>query len=183
MSLHMIYKNMRYPISQNPSSLPSLPERLRALPSFDPPAGGWTRLSQRMLLRRRRYAQAGGGLALAASLLLAIGLVGLRPESTPQSRVSASSQSSTAVAQLINRSQLLEHRLAQARPQVAVWDSGRADRAALLETRLRQVDAQLNFADPKTAEQLWRNRVELMNAMVELHEPQAPALQYASYQY
>jgi hypothetical protein len=170
-------------ISEGPGNPLSLPERLRALPVFEPPAGGWTRLSQRMQARRRRYVQAGGGLALAASLLLAVALVGLRPANAPQPGFGASTPPASNMAQLIDRSQRLEHRLAQARPQVAVWDSGRADRAALLEARLQRVDAQLNFADPETAELLWRNRVELMSAMVELHEPQAPALQYASYQY
>ncbi len=181
----MLYRiNAR--ISEGPLNPLSLPERLRALPVFDPPAGGWTHLSWRLQLRRRRYLQAGAGLALAASLLLVVGLVGLGrqgPEPAPQPGLSASSPPAATVAQLINRSQRLERRLAQARPQVAVWDSGRADHASLLETRLRRVDAQLNFAGPETAEQLWRKRVELMNAMVELHEPQAPALQYASYQY
>lgn len=186
---------MHYPInariSQQPVNPMSLPERLRALPLFDPPPGGWSRVAQRLHSRRRRQLQAGVGLALAASLLLAVGLVGtgrLGPARAPQPRLTAAAPASgTAVAQLISRSQRLEHRLAQARPQVAVWDSQRADRAALLEARVRQVDAQLNFAsasgDAKSAEHLWRNRVALMNAMVELHEPQAPALQYASYQY
>jgi len=69
------------------------------------------------------------------------------------------------------------------RPQVAVWNSGRDSRAALLEQELRRVDAQLNFADATSAERLWSRRVKLMNALVELHETEAPALQYASYQY
>jgi len=58
-----------------------------------------------------------------------------------------------------------------------------SERAALLEQRLRVIDAQLNVAEPGSAEPLWRERVRTMNALVELHEPQAPALQYASYQY
>lgn len=176
-------------ISERPMNPMSLPERLRALPPFEPPLGGWSRVSRRMQLRRRRYLQAGGGLALAASLLLAIGLVGVErsgPAGVPQPRVTTSTPAPATVTQLINRSQRLEYRLAQARPQVAVWDSNRANRAAALETRLRQVDAQLGYLPPGAADSaaaLWRDRVALMNALVELHEPQAPALQYASYQY
>lgn len=173
-------------INQNELNPMPLPERLRALPSFDPPLGGWMRVSQRMQRRRQRYLQAGTGLALAASLLVAVGLVGLRPESGTPSSFRPASPSVSTVTQLINRSQRLEHRLAQARPQVAVWDSSRANRAAALETRLRQVDARLNYSLPGETDSsaaLWRDRVELMNALVELHEPQAPALQYASYQY
>ena len=48
----------------------SLGERLRALPSFTPPPGGWARLQARRHAARRRFAMAGGGLALAASLLV-----------------------------------------------------------------------------------------------------------------
>lgn len=162
-----------------------LPERLRALPAYTPPAGGWRRLEQRLNARRRNLAIAGGGFALAASVLVGIGLVGLRPDTAPPAvqDIAASGQSSPAVAQLITRSQALERELSSVRPQVAVWNTGRDTRAALLEQELRRVDAQLNFADAGSAEKLWDRRVRLMDALVELHETEAPALQYASYQY
>jgi len=165
-----------------------LPERLRALPAFVPPPGGWRRLEDRINTRRRRYAMAGGGFALAASVLVGIGLVGLRPDIAPPAATgsviaAAPVRTSPAVEQLITRSQALERELSSVRPQVAVWNTGRDTRAALLEQELRRVDAQINFADEKTAEQLWRRRVRLMNALVELHETEAPAMQYASYQY
>ena len=77
-----------------------------------------------------------------------------------------------------------EHKhVSSVRPQVAVWNTGRDNRARLLEAELRRVDGQLNFAEPQDAEALWSRRVMLMNALVELHETEAPALQYASYQY
>ncbi len=160
-----------------------LPERLRALPAFAPPPGGWLRLEARLNARRRRFLVAGGGFALAASVLVAVGLISLRPESAPPSVTVTSGQSSPAVAQLITRSQALERELSSVRPQVAVWNTGRDTRAALLERELRRVDAQLDFADANSAEPLWRRRVKLMDALVELHETEAPALQYASYQY
>jgi len=162
-----------------------LPERLRALPAFAPPPGGWRSLEQRLAARRRHYAMAGGGFALAASVLVAVGLVALRPDAEPAAATRvASAQSSPAVEQLISRSQALERELSSVRPQVAVWSTGRDNRATQLEQELRRVDAQINFADDrKSIEQLWRRRVKLMNALVELHETEAPALQYASYQY
>ncbi|MGH8441975.1 MAG: hypothetical protein ACRETF_03615 [Nevskiaceae bacterium] len=148
-------------------------------------------MNARLTARRRRFAVAGGGFALAASVLVGIGLVGLRPETTPPpadrpavvATAPAAARVSPAVQQLISRSQALERELSAARPQVAVWNTSRDTRAALLEQELRRVDAQINFADSESAEQLWRYRVKLMNALVELHEPEAPALQYASYQY
>ena len=182
---------MFYRISEAHLSGPnSLGERLRALPSFTPPPGGWARLERRRAVdRRRRYAAAGGGLALAASVLVAIGLVGLKPDPAPSfgGGFAATSSGSPAaqreVAQLISRSQNLERELQTARPQVAVWSSSREARATMLEQRLRVIDAQLNVADSEAAQRLWRDRVKLMNALVELHQPQEPALQYASYQY
>jgi len=167
-----------------------LPERLRALPAYTPPPGGWRRLDERLNARRRRYVMAGGGFALAASVLVAVGLVGLRPDVAPPAPIAAtpsvatvSARSSPAVEELITRSQALERELSSVRPQVAVWNTSRDTRAALLERELRRVDARINFADDETREQLWRRRVQLMNALVELHETEAPALQYASYQY
>lgn len=157
-----------------------LPARLRALPAFAPPPGGWPDLQRRLQARRRRFAMAGGGFALAASLLVAVGLVGLRPDAPPAAAIPVASQE---VAQLILRSQNLERQLSSARPQVAVWSSGRDARASMIEQRVRMIDAQLNVADPESAARLWRDRVKLMNALVELHQPEAPVLQYASYQY
>ena len=162
-------------ISENRMS--PLPERLRALPAYTPPAGGWRQLNARLAARRRVFVAAGSGFALAASVLVGIGLVSLRPDPAPVS------SSSPDVARLINRSQALERELSVARPQVAVWNSGREARVALVEQELKRVDAQINFADDASKEKLWRRRVKLMNALVELHEPEAPALQYASYQY
>lgn len=170
-----------------------LPERLRALPAFTPPTGGWLDLNRRLHARRRNVAVAGGGFALAASVLVAVGLVGMRPDvvapsasapaSAPATTTVAASRITPAVAQLISRSQALERQLSYVRPQVAVWNTGRDTRAMLFETELRRVDAQLNFAEPQDAEALWRRRVQLMTALVDLHETEAPALQYASYQY
>jgi hypothetical protein len=169
-----------------------LPERLRALPRYTPPAGGWSALNARLAARRRNYALAGGGFALAASVLVAVGLVAIRPDGiappaapASQTVVVTASQVSPALAQLISRSQSLERELQSARAQVAVWNTGRDSRALLIESELRRVDAQLNFSEPSAAEPLWRRRVALMNALVQLHdtEIEAPALQYASYQY
>ena len=168
----------------------NLPERLRALPGLTPPPGGWADLNRRLHARRRNIAMAGGGFALAASVLVAVGLVGVRPDAmAPPSAspggttVVIAPQASPAVEQLVARSQALERRLSAARSQVAVWNTGRDTRAALIQQELRRVDARINFADPQDAELLWRRRVQLMNALVDLHETEAPALQYASYQY
>jgi hypothetical protein len=159
----------------------SLPARLRALPAFTAPAGGWARLDARLAARRRRFVALGGGFAMAASVLVAVGLSTLRPE--PATLPGAAGAARPEVARLIDRSQALERRLSSARPQVAVWSESRDARAALIEPHLRQVDAQINFAGSGSAERLWRERVALMNALVDVHQPEEPALHHASYQY
>lgn len=170
----------------------SLPARLKALPGFSPPASGWNDLASRMQARRRRFVAMSGSLALAASVVVAVSAVLLRPALQPPQQPAAVAPVATAkpasagsqqVAQLIDRSQALERELSSARPQVVVWNSSRETRAAALEQRLRMIDAQLNYADSDSAETLWRDRVKLMNALVQLHRPQDPALMYASYQY
>ena len=170
----------------------SLPARLKALPSYAPPSSGWQDLASRLAARRRRFYAMGSGLALAASVVVAVSVVLIKPVQQPIRQPGAapapvaSSSGTTQVAQLIDRSQALERELSSARPQVVVWNSGRETRAAALEQRLRMVDAQLNYsADSESAESLWRERVRLMNALVDLHKPQsqAPGLMYASFQY
>lgn len=175
-------------ISENLSGPGSLSERLRALPAFTPPPGGWARLNHRRQQVRRRYAMAGGGLAMAASVLVAIGLFAVNPNPPAGGSFGGGFAQPPAakreVAQLISRSQNLERQLSSARPQVAVWGSGQDTRARMIEQRLRVVDAQINATDDAAlSERLWRERVRLMNALVDLHETEEPALQYASYQY
>lgn len=164
----------------------SLADRLRALPAFTPPAGGWNNLSARMQAKRRRVAVLGTGLALAASVVVAVSVTLLRPvpqSAAPANLAAAATPEAVEVAQLITRSQALERELSTAKPQVVVWTSGRETRAAVLEQRMRMIDAQLNEPRSDSAERLWRERVKTMNALVQLHKPQEPALQYASYQY
>lgn len=159
-----------------------LEESLRSLPEFDPPPGGWTRLQRRLeeqrLVRRRRY----GGLALAASMLLAVGVgvllprtaaVPVVPSSSPSSSVAADA-AGDEVVRLKQRSRELEQRLAQVQPQVQVWDNRLAGETARLERDLLLVDLQINHAqEPESARRLWRNRVALMSQLVQTHRQAA----------
>src|SRR6185369_121630 len=113
----------------------------RALPSFTPPPGGWNRLSARLEAKRRRWAMAGGGFALAASVVVAIGVVGLKPDRV--TRDVGVTEATPQVAQLISRSQSLERELASTQP--VVWSTGRQARAQAIEQNIRMIDAQLNF--------------------------------------
>lgn len=148
-----------------------LSEKLKALADFDPPPGGWERLVCRLDRQKRSRRAVYAGLALAASLLLAMGLALLRP-AVP---VPARGQGADDLAQLMLRSRELEQTLLQVRPRVLAWDNTLASEAARLENDLAVVDLQLNYAGPEGARRLWKNRVELMSQLVQTHE-QAAAL-------
>ncbi len=147
-----------------------LSERLRALPEFDPPDDGWARLERALRpgvqpRSRRRWRSWSGGAALAASLLLAVGVWRQAP---PQPDTSDANRD---VRALITESRTLEQRLDQLRPQVVVWDATLAAGSDRLEQDLALVDLQLNYASTSdTRQQLWRNRVALMSRLVQLHE-------------
>lgn len=153
----------------------TLSEHLQALPDFDPPPDGWSRLQVRLepapvVVRRRRAAS----LALAASVLTMIGAGWLAwsPAPPAATATSAASVATTdpALAGLMARSRALESDLATVRPQVVVWDSRLAATTQTLESRLAMVDLQLNHADAAGARRLWQDRVALMARLVETHE-------------
>lgn len=154
----------------------TLPESLRALPEFDPPPNGWSRLQARLepapVARQRQRA---APLALAASVLTMIGAGWLAYSPTPAPApapvaVSAVSTADPALAGLMARSRALESDLATVRPQVVVWDGRLAATTQTLESRLAMVDLQLNHADGAGARRLWQDRVALMARLVETHE-------------
>lgn len=139
--------------------------RLRALPLFEPPAGGWNALER----RRRRSAQRRlTGWALAASVLVAAVTAGWQLHGT-------GAASPVNVAALESQSRALAQALQQERQQSAVWDSDRAQRTAELESRLALVDLQIGYADPKSAAELWQDRLSLMSALVETHRTDGAA--------
>lgn len=156
----------------------ALTEKLKNLAEFDPPAGGWAALQRRMDAQRRERRRYYSGFALAASLLLAIG-VGVwlphppRTSETPQpamQQVAAVSE----VDSLKQQSRDLERSLAQVQPQVQVWDNRLANETAGLEKDLMLVDLQINHARaPDDARRLWRNRVALMSQLVQTHRQAA----------
>lgn len=152
----------------------TLPEQLRALPEFDPPPNGWSRLQARLepapIVRRRRR---GAPLALAASVLTMIGAgwLAYSPAPPPVSvQVAETETADAAVAGLMARSRALESDLETVRPQVVVWDGRLAATTQTLESRLAMVDLQLNHADAAGARRLWQDRVALMSRLVETHE-------------
>lgn len=158
-----------------------LAQDLRALPDCEPPAGGWVELQRRQKLRRRRqFTNRMGGFAIAASLVLAVALPRVSPEPEP---IIEQPAEYSELARLMQRSTVLEQQLASARPKVRRWSGAQAVRVSQLQQGLSLIDYQINFAEPDEARRLWRERVELMDALVELHARPAPVLVQAAYQY
>jgi hypothetical protein len=125
--------------------------------------------------RRRAVSRRGllVGLAAAAAVILA---VWLRP-ATP------SAASSTEVARVMDRSHQLEQFLQAYNADGRVTDGRTARVAVDLEDRIAAVDQQLEVAQlleerqRETAMlQLWRQRVGLLDALVDVHLTQASAV-------
>jgi hypothetical protein len=146
---------------------PELPlgAALRALPLPVPPPGGWSRLvaQRRHRLRRRRI-----GLALAASLLAAIGVALLRPvaDAPPPAAVTASV--ADPLPALRAESVRLEALLAwSGEAWVDTGDSAALD--ARLGERLQWVDLQLNDSRGyRDQQRLWSERVLLLRQRAQL---------------
>lgn len=153
--------------------------RLRALPAARPARDRFPALRARLVAERRhrqvRWA-AIGGLALAASLAL---VVALRPgDAEPADGTYA--ELSTELIETIGRSHQLERALVALEPEQRVLDSRTAVIAGRLEDRLQLVDRDLQSADlldrqVRLREQLrlWRERVGLLDALVDVHVTRA----------
>jgi len=113
-----------------------------------------------------------GGVALAASLTLAVLLGG--------GRAVDQDDTAQAIAAAMAHSQLLERALSQYQPELRVTDGRTATIAAGLEDRIAHVDQQLQQAELLEQAQrqaallrLWRERVGLMDALVDVHVTRA----------
>lgn len=139
-----------------------LSEALGTLPAFEPPVDGWARLQQALQPPPRRRARF-AAMALAASVLAAVGLVRLLPQDV-------TAPADPELAALVQRSQALERQLVQLRPQVVVWDGRYAAATQAIESDIAMLDLQLNHATAGGARELWENRVHLLDRLVATHQ-------------
>ena len=171
-----------------------LRDHLRALPQFAATArsGGWQDVRRRMAdraatVQRRSLATR---LAIAASIAVIAVAIAWRA-SDPATKVSPPAavvadysphavEDAVAldrVAQLQTQSQALDEMLSALGEQPAVERAGAAMPIDTLETRVQWLDHQLSTGgdsiEAKSAEQLWRERVELMNSLVQLRYVEA----------
>ena len=149
--------------------------RLKALPALRPSRDGWPTVRDRLRAERRRHrARFAGmaGLAAAASVALALGVSTLR-QTEPRLRPEQ-------IEQAMVRSRALESALDRIDPESRVLDGRTAGIAQQLEDRIARVDRELEMVElmeqqSRDAEllRLWRERVGLLDALVDVHVTRA----------
>ena len=149
--------------------------RLKALPALRPSRERWPAvLSEVRAARRRNRFRTGGlaGLAAAASVALALGVSSLGPAATGMNPAD--------IQEAMARSQVLESALDRIDPESRVTDGQTAGIAQELEDRIARVDRELEMAElmeqqARDAEllRLWRERVGLLDALVDVHVTRA----------
>jgi hypothetical protein len=153
--------------------------RLRALPTLRPGRNRFAELQvrtrrDRRWRRIRLFSLAGFGLAAAAVLAV---VLAPRLRSAPAPARLAEQQELDSI---IARSQRLEGAIQDYNPEQRVTDGRTAVVAQSIEDKLAQVDHQLQLVDlmdqrvrQQEALRLWRERVGLLNALVDVHVTRA----------
>jgi DNA repair exonuclease SbcCD ATPase subunit len=144
--------------------------RLKALPTLRPGRDRWPETAAKLRTeRRRRQTRLVGlsGLGLAASLALVLGI-----DRKPQPTDATTTQLSEAMVQ----SQALESALSAYNPEARVLDGRTARMAEELEDRIARVDRALEATELLRQQardeellRLWRERVGLLDALVDVH--------------
>jgi len=144
--------------------------RLKALPALRPTRDRWPQVAGRVRQERRaRQRRVGGLVGLAAAASIALGVLVGRPTG----RAPVGEQE---IRQAMARSQALESALSQYQPDQRILDGRTAGIAQELEDRIARVDRELEMADllgRQTGDdqllKLWRERVGLLDALVDVH--------------
>jgi hypothetical protein len=152
--------------------------RLKALPSLRPSRDRWPETAARFQAeRRRRRSRTVGliGLATAASLAAVVALGRLTQPAGP-----ASPLTSAQISEAMERSQALESALSAYNPESRVLDGRTARMAQELEDGIARVDRELEATELSQQEardqdvlKLWRERVGLLDALVDVHVTRA----------
>ena len=164
---------------------------LRELPAIKPPVGAWERIEAHLdetldaeparVSTKRRWLAAG----TAAGLILGA-LIGLLVWSSGEQAVETAAtvvKAKPGITNLAERSRQLEHLLRALGDQPRVVRVSTADTIATLEDHLALVDYQLSYANAgllpqNQSEALWRERVDLMNSLVQVRYAEAQRVSY-----
>lgn len=168
-----------------------LRDRLRELPlAAEPAADAWPRIEARVadVYRRRQRVARLAPLAAAASVAALALFAGMRwmesgtgeKETDTVSLAAANSVRDEELAELQARSQVLEEVLAALPSRPAVERAATSMPIDSLEAQVQWLDHQLTLAGADgrvpQEQQLWRDRVEVMNSLVQLRYVEAQQL-------
>jgi hypothetical protein len=157
--------------------LSEVAEALRRLPVIDPPPGVWARVAATAEPPRRRLRRAAGiTVAIAASAAAAALLIARSPQhrdaaAPPQPAAASTAVSDVGYASLVAESVRLERLLSEFEHRPRLMNAATASTIADLEDHIVLLDEQLSFAaasgvDPFYRQALWRERVDVMNALL-----------------
>ena len=151
--------------------------RLKALPPLRPARDRWPEVATRVRAERReRTRRTAGlaGLALAASVALALAVAPLVRGPAPAPAAAA------GIEEVMARSRALESALRRYDPESRVLDGRTAGIAQELEDRIARVDRELEMTELLERQareaallQLWRERVGLLDALVDVRVTRA----------
>jgi len=145
---------------------------LKALATLNPPRDRWPEVRANLLKERRERRMVRvrwGSLALAASLA---GVLSVRAVRQHQ----ADATQTQDLASVVTRSQQLENELSAYDPGSRVMSTAKAAAVAELEDRIAAVDDRLNQNRELPTDNrldLWRERVNLMQGLVNVHVARA----------
>lgn len=158
------------------------PLNLSGLPMVSPPSDGWPGIRaelERKRSRERLARYAGSALAVAAAVVLTVGVIARQPESAPapaagpdlaQEQVPDPAPKQETLGSLIQLSQQLETRLRSIRSEFGGLPTGSLVYQVELEDLIVQVDEELSM-NPESL-QLWSHRVNLLLDLSRLYENQ-----------
>ena len=149
--------------------------RLRALPTLRPARDRWPVVAQRLAADRRRRLVQRAAMAISAIAALLLLAVSLRPAAPAADADALAAEAQ--IADLMERSRALEAAIGAAQPDQRVVDGRTIGVATDLEARIADLDRMLEVqeldAPPGRGDmqrvQLWRERVGLLNALVDVH--------------
>ena len=157
--------------------------RLRALPILQPARNRFSEIqaqAHKSRLRRRFLMLSLGGLAFAATIALAV-VLSTRPGSPSRTRLAEQ----TELDSIIARSRQLESVIEDYNTDRRVTDGRTAVVAASLEDQVARVDRPLQLVGlmnrsgrPQEALRLWRERVGLLDALMDVHTTGAKYVRY-----
>lgn len=174
--------------------LAQVAEQLRRLPTLDPPAGVWERIeAETAPLESRRSARPvwAAVAAVAAVAVAALLVAPWRASDRPDTAATAGSGArpaplatesaadpSVEYRQLVAESVRLELLLSELEGSPRLMNAGTARTIADLEDHIAIVDEQLAYAeargaDPLYRQALWRERVDVMNALLHVRYAQS----------